>query len=147
MVVWVGARGPSLQGHPLASLVCKTVAGVVTGAPCVQGQPFNSPNDVCVGADGSVWFTDPDAGAMQARALWCTGRAGLLSKGYLSGCRERRSCAERVFLVIYIAVKRDAKSCRKADAPGPSLVLHGRGSGTPRDCQKPCGATTRKSAP
>lgn len=30
-----------------------------------QGQAFNSPNDVCVGSDGSVWFTDPDAGAMQ----------------------------------------------------------------------------------
>jgi sugar lactone lactonase YvrE len=50
------------------------VLDVVTGAatPLLdnwQGQPFNSPNDVCVGADGSVWFTDPDAGAMQARAL------------------------------------------------------------------------------
>ena len=37
-----------------------------------QGQAFNSPNDVCVGADGSVWFTDPDAGAMQARCMWLT---------------------------------------------------------------------------
>lgn len=32
-----------------------------------QGQAFNSPNDVCVGSDGSVWFTDPDAGAMQVQ--------------------------------------------------------------------------------
>lgn len=25
-----------------------------------QGQPFNSPNDLVIGADGTVWFTDPD---------------------------------------------------------------------------------------
>jgi gluconolactonase len=24
------------------------------------GQPFNSPNDLVVGADGTIWFTDPD---------------------------------------------------------------------------------------
>ena len=25
-----------------------------------QGQPFNSPNDLVVGDDGTIWFTDPD---------------------------------------------------------------------------------------
>ncbi|AKC86843.1 SMP-30/gluconolactonase/LRE family protein [Pseudoxanthomonas suwonensis] len=25
-----------------------------------QGQPFNSPNDLVIGADGTIWFTDPD---------------------------------------------------------------------------------------
>jgi len=25
-----------------------------------RGQPFNSPNDLVIGADGTVWFTDPD---------------------------------------------------------------------------------------
>ena len=24
------------------------------------GQPFNSPNDLVIGADGTIWFTDPD---------------------------------------------------------------------------------------
>ena len=25
-----------------------------------RGQPFNSPNDLVIGADGTLWFTDPD---------------------------------------------------------------------------------------
>lgn len=25
-----------------------------------EGQPFNSPNDLVIGADGTIWFTDPD---------------------------------------------------------------------------------------
>ncbi|WP_372016959.1 SMP-30/gluconolactonase/LRE family protein [Pseudoxanthomonas sp. 10H] len=25
-----------------------------------QGQPFNSPNDLVIGRDGTIWFTDPD---------------------------------------------------------------------------------------
>jgi len=25
-----------------------------------DGQPFNSPNDLAIGADGTIWFTDPD---------------------------------------------------------------------------------------
>jgi gluconolactonase len=38
-----------------------------------QGQPFNSPNDLVLGRDGTLWFTDPDfqrgsrADAMQGR--------------------------------------------------------------------------------
>ena len=27
-----------------------------------DGKPFNSPNDVIVKSDGSIWFTDPDYG-------------------------------------------------------------------------------------
>jgi gluconolactonase len=30
-----------------------------------QGKPLNSPNDVVVKSDGSVWFTDPDYGLRQ----------------------------------------------------------------------------------
>jgi gluconolactonase len=31
-----------------------------TIAGSYRGQPFNSPNDIAVGADGTLWFTDPD---------------------------------------------------------------------------------------
>ncbi|MGH8940285.1 MAG: SMP-30/gluconolactonase/LRE family protein, partial [Actinomycetes bacterium] len=37
-------------------------AAVVTGW---RGLPLNSPNDVVVGTDGSVWFTDPSYGHLQ----------------------------------------------------------------------------------
>jgi gluconolactonase len=30
-----------------------------------DGLPFNSPNDVCVRSDGSIWFTDPSYGHLQ----------------------------------------------------------------------------------
>lgn len=30
-----------------------------------RGAPFNSPNDIVVKSDGSVWFTDPSYGALQ----------------------------------------------------------------------------------
>lgn len=30
-----------------------------------DGAPFNSPNDVCVRSDGTVWFTDPSYGHLQ----------------------------------------------------------------------------------
>ena len=47
-----------------------TLVDLASGAAetlCEQsgGAPFNSPNDVAVGADGSVWFTDPSYGHLQ----------------------------------------------------------------------------------
>jgi len=39
--------------------VCKTLAG------SYEGKPLNSPNDVVVKSDGSVWFTDPSYGSLQ----------------------------------------------------------------------------------
>lgn len=33
-------------------------------ADCYQGKRFNSPNDVVVKSDGSIWFTDPSYGIM-----------------------------------------------------------------------------------
>lgn len=39
--------------------VVKTLAGFY------QGKPLNSPNDVVVKSDGSVWFTDPSYGCLQ----------------------------------------------------------------------------------
>jgi len=74
------------------------VLDVVSGAatPLLdnwQGQPFNSPNDVCVGADGSVWFTDPDAGAMQARALPSSSPFRTAARRTPPCFRLRRRCA------------------------------------------------------
>ncbi|MDQ6631296.1 MAG: SMP-30/gluconolactonase/LRE family protein, partial [Verrucomicrobiota bacterium] len=37
-------------------------AGVKTLAESFEGKKFNSPNDVIVKSDGSIWFTDPDYG-------------------------------------------------------------------------------------
>ncbi|GAB5365495.1 hypothetical protein AAMO2058_001063200 [Amorphochlora amoebiformis] len=30
-----------------------------------KAQPLNSPNDICIGPDGSLWFTDPSYGSLQ----------------------------------------------------------------------------------
>ena len=30
-----------------------------------QGKALNSPNDIIVGPDGSIWFTDPRYGRME----------------------------------------------------------------------------------
>jgi gluconolactonase len=38
---------------------------VTTLAGFYDGKPFNSPNDVVVKSDGSVWFTDPSYGCLQ----------------------------------------------------------------------------------
>ena len=37
---------------------------IVTLADSFAGKPFNSPNDVVVKSDGSVWFTDPSFGIL-----------------------------------------------------------------------------------
>jgi gluconolactonase len=38
---------------------------ITTIADIYEGKPFNSPNDVVVARDGSVWFTDPPYGIMR----------------------------------------------------------------------------------
>jgi gluconolactonase len=46
----------------------RRAALTVDGAPLVDswnGLPLNSPNDVVVGRDGSIWFTDPSYGHLQ----------------------------------------------------------------------------------
>lgn len=49
-------RRISITGH---DGVVSTLAGFY------QGKPLNSPNDVVVKSDGSVWFTDPSYGCLQ----------------------------------------------------------------------------------
>ena len=49
-------------------------------ADAVDGLPLNSPNDVAVARDGSIWFTDP-------------------SYGYLQGFRPRPAVPDRVYRV------------------------------------------------
>ena len=38
------------------------IEGIVDGC---EGRPLNSPNDVVVGSDGTIWFTDPSYGSLQ----------------------------------------------------------------------------------
>jgi gluconolactonase len=48
-----------------------------------QGRRFNSPNDVVVKSDGSVWFTDPDYGIM-------SDYEGEKAEGEVGGCNVYR---------------------------------------------------------
>ena len=47
------------------SRVDRRTGVVETVADAWQGHPFNSPNDVVVAADDSIWFTDPAYGRLQ----------------------------------------------------------------------------------
>lgn len=68
------ANGMSLDKE-LNLLVCEHAAHAVSriGADGVRtvlcshfdGRELNSPNDICVRSDGSIWFTDPTYGRMQ----------------------------------------------------------------------------------
>ena len=57
----VDRQGRSVSCEHLARRVTRTeVDGTITVlADRYQGQRLNSPNDVVVRSDGSVWFTDP----------------------------------------------------------------------------------------
>jgi gluconolactonase len=48
-----------------------------------EGKRFNSPNDVVVKSDGSVWFTDPDYGIL-------TDYEGFRSESEIGGCHVYR---------------------------------------------------------
>ncbi|HEX2045419.1 MAG TPA: SMP-30/gluconolactonase/LRE family protein [Gaiellaceae bacterium] len=43
----------------------RTTGAVETVVDSWSGLPLNSPNDVVVGSDGSIWFTDPSYGYLQ----------------------------------------------------------------------------------
>jgi gluconolactonase len=69
------ANGMALDGdgrlivceqHPAAiTRFDPTSGGVETLVDCYDGKPLNSPNDVVVKRDGSIWFTDPSYGHLQ----------------------------------------------------------------------------------
>ncbi len=64
------ANGMAL-GHDGNLVVCEQIGGALasvdpaTGARRVLAEGFNSPNDVVVKSDGTVWFTDPSYGWLQ----------------------------------------------------------------------------------
>jgi gluconolactonase len=60
------------------TLVDRTTGGIETLVDSWRARPLNSPNDVVVGRDGTVWFTDP-------------------SYGHLQGFRPPPSVADRVY--------------------------------------------------
>src|SRR5437764_427620 len=47
-------RQPAIA-YPDPAVICNRYPGV-------EGKPLNSPNDVVVKSDGSIWFTDPTFG-------------------------------------------------------------------------------------
>ena len=57
-------QGTTTEHARIARMDLKT-RQIETVADRWRGLPFNSPNDVVVKSDGTVWFTDPDYGAIQ----------------------------------------------------------------------------------
>ena len=93
-----------------------------------QGKPLNSPNDVVVKSDGSVWFTDPLFGILgnyeghkaeseTPQAVYC------LDGGYRRNAdRRRRHCgAERALLLARRAHPLCRRIARRADPQDPCL--------------------------
>jgi gluconolactonase len=64
------ANGMAL-GHDGGLVVCEQIGGALasvdpaTGARRLLVEGFNSPNDVVVKSDGTIWFTDPSYGWLQ----------------------------------------------------------------------------------
>lgn len=52
--------------HASSSVTCTEADGAITVlATHWQGKELNSPNDIIVGSDGFIWFTDPTYGRME----------------------------------------------------------------------------------
>jgi gluconolactonase len=64
------ANGMTL-GHDGRLVVCEQIGGAIAAIDRVSGERellvdgFNSPNDVVVKSDGTIWFTDPSYGWLQ----------------------------------------------------------------------------------
>ena len=64
------ANGMAL-GHDGRLIVCEQLGGAIaavdrlSGARTLLTQGFNSPNDIVVNSDGTIWFTDPSYGWLQ----------------------------------------------------------------------------------
>jgi gluconolactonase len=70
MTSWVDGRllvceQGSMRDHPAISLIDPSTGDREVLVDSWRGLRFNSPNDVIVGADESVWFTDPSYGYLQ----------------------------------------------------------------------------------
>jgi gluconolactonase len=66
-----GAANGMTLGHDGRLIVCEQVGGALTSVDPVTGarhllvDGFNSPNDVVLQSDGTIWFTDPSYGWLQ----------------------------------------------------------------------------------
>ncbi len=66
-----GAANGMALGHDGRLIVCEQLGGAITavdrdsGARTLLAEGFNSPNDVVVKSDGTIWFTDPSYGWLQ----------------------------------------------------------------------------------
>jgi gluconolactonase len=66
-----GAANGMTLGHDGRLIVCEQIGGAIAAVERVSGartlltQGFNSPNDVVVKNDGTIWFTDPSYGWLQ----------------------------------------------------------------------------------
>jgi gluconolactonase len=66
-----GAANGMALGQGGGLVVCEQLGGAITaidrdgGARTVLADGFNSPNDVVVKSDGTIWFTDPSYGWLQ----------------------------------------------------------------------------------
>jgi len=69
------ANGMAL-GHDGRLVVCEQLSGAIaavdrrTGAREVLARGLNSPNDIVVRSDGTIWFTDPSYGWLQGFRPW-----------------------------------------------------------------------------
>ena len=69
------ANGMAL-GHDGRLVVCEQIGGAIAAVDRATGERdaivegFNSPNDVVVKSDGTIWFTDPSYGWLQGFRPW-----------------------------------------------------------------------------
>jgi gluconolactonase len=79
----VGAANGMALGRDGRLVVCEQLGGAMTvvdrgsGARTVLVEGFNSPNDVVVKSDGTIWFTDPSYGWLQGFRPWPQLRDGV----------------------------------------------------------------------
>ena len=78
-----GAANGMALGHDGRLVVCEQLGGAIAAVDRRSGERtllvegFNSPNDVVVKSDGTVWFTDPSYGWLQGFRPWPQLRDGV----------------------------------------------------------------------
>ena len=67
--------------HVVLRLAARTGAETVYAASC-DGQPFNGPNDLCFGPDGTLYFTDPFGSSLENRvgAVYAVAPGGAVAR-------------------------------------------------------------------
>ena len=84
-----------------------------------DGQELNSPNDVCVRSDGSIYFSDPWYGRMPV--LWRRASAAARLPGRVprpAGRRRRRNCSS----IAFCSISRTASASRPTKSSSTSTT-------------------------